>query len=30
VRIAAHCPKRWLVVLNLQLNPHWLAGEQER
>ncbi|MGU7769897.1 hypothetical protein ACV229_06920 [Burkholderia sp. MR1-5-21] len=28
VSIAAQCPRRWLVVLNLQLDPRWLAEER--
>ncbi|WP_322022927.1 hypothetical protein [Burkholderia sp. BCC1977] len=28
IEIAPHCPKRWLVVLSLQLEPRWLNGER--
>ncbi|WP_343727236.1 hypothetical protein [Burkholderia seminalis] len=30
VDVAPQCPKRWLVVLNLQLEPRWLKGEESR
>ncbi|MBJ9967712.1 hypothetical protein [Burkholderia seminalis] len=30
VDVAPQCPKRWLVVLNLQLEPRWLKGEGSR
>ncbi|MDN7906666.1 hypothetical protein QZM18_21450 [Burkholderia diffusa] len=30
IEIAPQCPKRWLVVLNLQLEPRWLNGERIR
>ncbi|MDR0242292.1 MAG: hypothetical protein LBJ65_11890 [Burkholderia sp.] len=30
VDVAAQCPKRWLVVLNLQLEPRWLKGERSK
>ncbi|WP_175995642.1 hypothetical protein [Burkholderia stabilis] len=28
IDIAPQCPKRWLVVLSLQLEPRWLNGER--
>ncbi|AFQ51943.1 hypothetical protein [Burkholderia cepacia] len=28
IEIAPQCPKRWLVVLSLQLEPRWLNGER--
>ncbi|RQR26435.1 hypothetical protein DIE23_29590 [Burkholderia sp. Bp9143] len=28
IEIAPQCPKRWLVVLSLQLEPQWLNGER--
>ena len=28
IDVAPQCPKRWLVVLNLQLEPQGLKGEQ--
>ncbi|MGU7784133.1 hypothetical protein [Burkholderia sp. PU8-34] len=28
VSVAAQCPRRWLVVLNLQLDPRWLAAKR--
>ena len=30
IDVAPQCPKRWLVVLHLQLEPRWLKGEQNR
>ncbi|KVW26306.1 hypothetical protein [Burkholderia ubonensis] len=30
VRIAPRCPKRWLVLLNLQLDPHWIENKPLR
>ncbi|RQR69692.1 hypothetical protein DIE11_32735 [Burkholderia sp. Bp9012] len=30
IEIAPQCPKRWLVVLSLQLEPRWLNGERIR
>ncbi|WP_322081880.1 hypothetical protein [Burkholderia sp. BCC1972] len=30
VDIAPQCPKRWLVVLNLQLEPRWMKGERSK
>ncbi|QTO21548.1 hypothetical protein [Burkholderia seminalis] len=30
VDVAPQCPKRWLVVLNHQLEPRWLKGEESR
>jgi len=30
IGIAPQCPKRWLVVLSLQLEPRWLNGERIR
>jgi len=28
IEIAPQCPKRWLVVLSLQLEPRWSNGER--
>ncbi|HHL4077928.1 hypothetical protein [Burkholderia sola] len=30
VDIAPQCPKRWLVVLYLQLEPRWMKGERSK
>ncbi|AYZ63322.1 hypothetical protein EGY31_08835 [Burkholderia multivorans] len=30
VRIAPRCPKRWLVLINLQLDPHWIENKPLR
>ncbi|MEN8512156.1 hypothetical protein [Burkholderia sp. RS02] len=30
IDVAPQCPKRWLVVLHLQLEPRWLTGEQSK
>lgn len=30
VDIAPQCPRRWLVVLNLQLEPRWMKGERSK
>ncbi|WP_322087161.1 hypothetical protein [Burkholderia sp. BCC1999] len=30
VDVAPQCPKRWLVVLNLQLEPRWVKGERNK
>ena len=30
IDVAQQCPKRWLVVLHLQLEPRWVTGEQRK